>query len=117
MLKLSTKLALAAAAGLALAGCTHHETDPKMDGHFKAENVERSPVEFAEAQAAAGAREDGMLYERHFDGDQLNSLGRAKLELMAERDDATSPLVVHMATKDEKLTTKRREVVTNFLKD
>src|SRR6186997_2510542 len=101
MLKLSTKLALAAAAAVSLAsaGCAHHDNDPNMEnGNFKTECESRSPVEFCEAQAAAGAREDGMLYERHFDGDQLNSLGRAKLEMIAQSDDSTTPVKVHFAT-------------------
>src|SRR5688572_8418860 len=36
------------------------------------------------AQTVTGAGEDAMLYQHHFDGVELNSLGMAKLRLMLE---------------------------------
>ena len=48
MLKLSTKLALVAAAAITLgaAGCTSHESDAKLDGFFKPEEDARSRRHF-----------------------------------------------------------------------
>src|SRR5438309_10999343 len=110
--KLSIKLALAAAAALVLgaAGCQNkNESKMESNGFFKSADAPRTPTTFADAQAAAGARDDAMLYNRHFDGDQLNSLGRAKLELIAQSNDNTQPVAIHFATLggDDKLASAR----------
>ena len=50
--------------------------EAKDKDEFPPEDDSRSYRRFMIAQAAAGARHDGMLYEYHFDGDVLNSLGQ-----------------------------------------
>ena len=47
-------------------------------------------------QNASGAREDATLEPYHFDKGEVNSLGRQKLSLMIDDDDANNPLVVYL---------------------
>src|SRR5436305_6356743 len=68
-----------------LAGC---QNQPEVGGEtFRPEDEPRAIQRFVTAQAAAGARADGMLYESHFDDDHLNSLGQDKLDLMLRSND------------------------------
>src|SRR5687768_13454112 len=79
----------AAAAMLALgagAGC-NNKHDAAQNAIFKPDGEERVSA-FTDVQAANGARNDAMLYAHHFDGGQLNSLGRAKVLLIL--DDPTT---------------------------
>lgn len=47
-------------------------------------------------QATSGARADATLYDMHFYGDKLNSLGEDKLSLMLDDDDDRRPMVVYI---------------------
>ncbi len=68
----------AAAAG---AGC---ESDRSaLNEFFPQDN--RATHAFAAAHAEAGARHDATLQPHHFDGNELNSLGRAKLDQVLAR--------------------------------
>jgi hypothetical protein len=70
--------------GLMLAmigGCAAQE---RQQAEFFAPQGRQAVESAAAVQAAGGAREDGMLRAIHFDGDALNSLGRWKLDQMAE---------------------------------
>jgi hypothetical protein len=72
---------------------------------------------FAAAQISSGARTDATLRAYHFDGAQLNSLGRDKLRSMLKDDDACEPMVVYLDLKGTGEVTARREAVSAFLMD
>ena len=96
--QISTAL-LAAAAIFLVAGCQrdgrraqviHGET-------FPPDGAPRPVDRFVHVQSAAAARADATLNGAHFDGAaDLNSLGRAKLDLMLRDDNAASPFVVYL---------------------
>jgi hypothetical protein len=53
-------------------------------------------------QSAAAARSDATLNNYHFDrGGALNSLGRAKLDLMLKDDEASLPMVVYVDIREQ----------------
>src|SRR4051794_20106314 len=68
------------------------------------ERLERPIDRFLLAQSAAGARGDAMLNDDHFDGNELNSLGRAKMKLIghAQPHGSNAPIVVYLNTIDTK---------------
>jgi hypothetical protein len=71
--------------------------------------------EFVMASAAAGAREDAMLFESHFDGERLNSAGKAKLFLMLEnRAEAPIDIYVDLPANDP-LANQRMHAVKDYL--
>jgi hypothetical protein len=67
-------------------------------------------------QAAVGARADATLYPVHFNDAGLNSLGREKLELMLEDEEATQPLVVYLDLPDGADAAPAHKAVADFLK-
>lgn len=88
--------ALAAAAVVALAGCQGDRNGADVAGEgFPADHEVRAVDRFADVQSAAAARKDGTLNAYHFAGQELNSLGREKLDRMT-RHDAAQPLVVYI---------------------
>jgi hypothetical protein len=102
-----------AIAGLMLVGCN---ADKSSMTDFFPEGEARATQNFVTAQAAAGARADATLQAMHFDGDHLNSLGEAKLDLMLKDDDTDDKVVVYMNlhTDDADLKARRDAVVTYF---
>ena len=97
-MKLIVIVAAAGALGLAGAGCqnkSERAVADEVDSFFLADDASRSVWRALEAQAAAGAREDAMLYAEHFEGDSLSALGRDKLDLLSRTD--ARPLVVYVA--------------------
>jgi uncharacterized membrane protein YgcG len=105
-------------AGLSLAtalvvGC---QTDKSSMTDFFPADEARSTQNFMTTQAAAGARADATLQPMHFDGDHLNSLGEAKLDLMLKDDETDPRMVVYMnlPTDDANLKGCRDAVVTYF---
>jgi hypothetical protein len=59
-------------------------------------------------QSARGAAEDAMLFSQHFDGNELNSLGRAKLDLLFSAH-AGQPVAVYIP-QDEQSPARRASV-------
>ena len=116
--KTRIRLAIASIAASMIAaafipGCARPQ-DP-MDRFFAAEGREQVTPVF-EAQAARGARHDGTLYAHHFDGGNLNSLGRDKLDLMLRDAGQELPLVVHLDLRDaDALTGDRRAAAREHL--
>ena len=102
-----------AIATVLLVGCQADQSS--MTEFFPADEA-RSTQNFVTAQAAAGARADATLQPMHFDGDHLNSLGEAKLDLMLKDDDTDPTIVVYMnlPTDDQDLKARRDAVVTYF---
>jgi hypothetical protein len=83
------KMMIATAGVLLAAGC---ESDRSaLNEFFPQEN--RATHAFAAAHAEAGARHDATLQPHHFDGNELNALGRAKLDhfVAADRSRGTAP--------------------------
>jgi hypothetical protein len=101
------------AAVMVMVGC---QTDQSSMTEFFPDAETRSTQNFMTAQAAAGARADATLQPMHFDGDHLNSLGEAKLDLMPKDDDTDPAIVVYMnlPADDEDLKSRRDAVVTYF---
>jgi len=70
------------------------------------------------AQAVVGARKDATLYAHHFDGTQLNSLGRDKLALMLHREPADRPQPIYIDLPEaDTLSGERRKTVERYLED
>src|SRR5687767_4369067 len=118
-----TAAAAAAVLALASAGC-NNKNEAAQNAIFKPEGQERVSA-FADVQAANGARNDGMLYAHHFEGGQLNSLGRAKVLLMLDDDasattaagDKSDARVVHLVNAGEgALLAQRKQSVELYLK-
>jgi hypothetical protein len=116
--------ALAVIAGVALvlatAGCNSakHEQELSHGEQFVADGTPRSVDKFTNTQIASGARSDATLNACHFDGNQLNSLGREKLRAMMKDDDACEPLTVYVnLTGTGDGAKARHESVTAFLLD
>jgi hypothetical protein len=80
------------------AGCQNDKHDHAIHGELFPPDEQVRPVDRAvDVQAAAAARNDATLYSYHFDRSAaLNSLGKAKLDLMLRDDDDASPLVVYL---------------------
>ena len=109
------KLSGLAVAGVMLVGCNSDKSS--MTDFFPAEEA-RSTQNFMTAQAAAGARADATLQPMHFDGDHLNSLGEAKLDLMLKDDDTENMMVVYMNLPTESADLKaRRDAVVSYFED
>jgi hypothetical protein len=115
--------AAAVIAGIALvlgtAGCkgTGEKAQVSHGEQFYDEDAPRGVNKFADAQISSGARADSTLYAYHFDGAQLNSLGRQKLRYMAKDDDACEPLVVYLDVKNDSDVKARHDAVGAFLMD
>src|SRR4051794_27686729 len=91
---------LATAAAVTAVGCNNKARQKEQDAFFP--DWERPSVRQYEAsQAASGARSDAMLYPHHFDGAELNSLGKEKLALMLSDPRAAKPLTVYMVNWGE----------------
>ena len=105
-MKRTTAWAWVAAVTVVLsAGCASDDEkragDPQPDRETAATDFFQEPggervSPFARAQAANGARRDAMLYAHHFVGDQLNSLGRAKVLMMFDDRESTRDATVYL---------------------
>jgi hypothetical protein len=79
-----------------LAGCAWTSESPQNPDRFESDPAERAYSRHIAAHRAQGAAADAMLLPRHFDGDQLNSLGRAKLtDIVMATADRHGPVVVY----------------------
>ncbi len=113
---------LGAAGGAALgmaAGC-RNKADRAIHGELFPPDEQVRPVDrMVEVQSASAARRDATLNALHFDrGAALNSLGRAKLDLMLRDDDESLPLVVYLDVRDRGgVTEDHRDAVRRYLAD
>ena len=86
---------VAALALLAIAATGCH--DNKQHGEEFADQEHPTTVGLAiQAQAAAGAKQDGTLYDMHFRGDRLSPLGQGKLSLILKGTAAGDPVDVYL---------------------
>src|SRR5881628_2030495 len=101
-------------------GCNTHDTQQRQAmGEFFPPNGEIRDVQRIErVQAASGARADATLASAHFDKGELNSLGRQKLSLMIDDDDANNPLVIWLnVPADDEFKAARQDSIIAYLKD
>ena len=110
--------AVGAAAGVA-SGC-QADRDRAIHGEVFPPDEQVRPVDrMVEVQASAAARMDATLNAWHFDhGAALNSLGRAKLDLMLRDDDESLPLVVYLDVRSVGgVRDEHRHAVRHYLAD
>lgn len=103
-------------------GCQSDSSAPKpanVHGEaFTSPDQKASPAKFADAQAASGARADATFRNAHFDGENLNSLGMAKLDMMLADDDACTPMKVYLdLVSDDPFKSARQDSVVRYMKD
>lgn len=105
-------LTLAASSTLLLStGCAS-----RMHGDdFMTYEAPTSTGEMAMAQSSSGAAEDAMLYDVNFHGQELNTLGQGKLDLITKGTHPGDPVVVYLNMPKEKATL-REAAVKAFLK-
>lgn len=106
-----------AAMTLVITGCSssRKQTDAPF---FPSDDAYRAHQQAIDAQVAAGAREDGNLYDCHFTGDAVNSLGRSKLDAMVRGAEVDQVVNVHLAGDGaHDLLVRRMRSVTAYLKD
>jgi hypothetical protein len=109
---------LAGALVLVSSGCKTDKNQQQQQEAFFPDTARSSVHKFERSQTAKGARTDGMLYAHHFDGENLNTLGKNKLGLMLGADTGAKVMkvyLVNVGTGD--LLEKRKTAVTNYLKD
>jgi hypothetical protein len=122
-IKRIVRLALMGVAGGAVVGLAHgcrSNPDNAIHGEmFPGDNEVRPVDRMVEVQAAAAARTDSTLNAYHFDrGAALNSLGRAKLDMMLRDDDETLPLVVYLDVRSPGgASDAHRDSVRHYLAD
>jgi hypothetical protein len=111
-------LALAAAlSGLLVASGCHQTTKPPAGDEFSSQDDSAAVRRIVTIQKANAARQDGMLYDNHFDAAHLNSLGESKLTLMLKDSEKDWPLVVYMDVPQDRDYTERVKAVSEFLLD
>ncbi len=99
---------------LGVSGCA--KNDAPAEDFFAGQGD--SSRHILEVQQAVGARNDGMLYPRHFDGAMLSGLGRDKLDLMLKDNSKSLPLVVYLDLQaNDSLSRDRREAVASYLRE
>ena len=101
----------AALALLTVAGCNLNQ----QRGETFDDADHPTPVGLAvQAQAAAGAKADATLYDRHFRGDRLDALGQTKLDLILKGTGVGEPVHVYLDVPDAPA---RRAAVAAYLAD
>jgi hypothetical protein len=119
----SSGLGVLLAAGL-LAGCANQDKAAAVDPDRRASHKDpffRSDyfgwsARVGAQQAASAARADTTLYEAHFHGGKLNSLGEDKLGLALLDDNDSRPIGVYLAfAADHADGAARRESVLAYL--
>jgi hypothetical protein len=105
----STAAGLLAAAVLSGCGYNHDE-------NFAGDTAPTSIGRISQAQSAAGAKEDAMLYDMHFHGSELTSLGEGKLDLIAKGTPAGDPVTIYMNMPHDQIA-DRQLAVTTYLKN
>jgi hypothetical protein len=97
------------------AGCQNRTTNHGERFHEDQEVRDLHRIE--DAQIARGAREDATLHAVHFTGDQLNSLGQERLDLMLHDFGVYAPLTVYVDVPQDSTLAARQQAVAMFLKD
>jgi len=99
-----------------ITGCSHNAAPKELRGtDFVADDAPTSIGKYNQAQAAAGAREDAMLYDQNFHGGELNSLGQGKLNLIVKGTTTGDPVYVYLNMPHDQVAA-RQSAVTAYLK-
>lgn len=113
----TTKLALLIAVGVILVGCNSSDPADKEkplweDPFFPRDDITPPSKVMFDRQVANGAAADAMLFDIHFDGGELNSLGKQKLDLMVKgkRGNMATKVYLNMP-KDGEFSTARQTAV------
>jgi hypothetical protein len=117
------RLACTTACVAAVTGCAQNlnKDDDCCPPTPTTQPIHSSVNDFVEAQVANGAADDPTLYRGHFVGDRLNSLGRAKLALLARHHEPGQHVTVYVDTRDADaadaadLPPARRDAITAYL--
>ncbi len=100
-------LPLAIVALAAMVGCQ----DNLQHGETFDDTDHPTPIGLvAQAQAAAGAKADATLYDRHFRGDRLDPLGQAKLDLILKATAAGDAVPVYLDMPEDQANARRASV-------
>lgn len=109
-------LHLAAGVCVAAVGCAQHDKGTPPPATQPVTMVIPSTVyDFVEVQSANGAAADATLYRAHFDGDRLNSLGRAKLALIARAYESGQHVTIYVDTPQNIDTPAKRDAISAYL--
>lgn len=114
-----TLISLATAAVVVFAvGCSSDKkSEPYQDPFFPPRSAVPASKQMQQKEFAIAAVEDGMLFDVHFDGAELNSLGEQKLKAMVAGKPKHSPLQVYLnLPKDGKDNDARKTNVEAALK-
>ncbi|HEX8524759.1 MAG TPA: hypothetical protein VF669_21080 [Tepidisphaeraceae bacterium] len=100
-----------------ITGCNNKKRDAEQAAFFP-DQRSSAVKKFAYTQAANGARSDGMLYDRHFQGDALSPLGKQKLSLMLGDDAPAKPLKIYLVNLGQgDVLEHRKQAVREFMRD
>jgi len=107
---------IAALAGLVVSALMAGCHGPIAHGEQFTDNNEVTSVgKFNQAQSAVGAREDAMLYDQNFHGNELNSLGEGKLDLIVKGTQTGDPVHVYLNMPHDQVAA-RQSAVTAYIK-
>jgi len=79
-----------------LTGCQPKDDYSSRGQDFIPPGVKSHVDRMNDAQAAKGAAVDGMLYDQHFDGNTLNSLGEKKLDYIVKGTCDDKPITIYL---------------------
>lgn len=114
-----TLISLATAAVVVFAvGCSSNKkSEAFQDPFFPPRDATPASKTMMQKQFAIAAAEDGMLFDVHFDGPELNSLGEQKLKAMIAGKPKHAPLKVYLnLPKDGQDNAARQANVEEVLK-
>jgi hypothetical protein len=101
-------------------GCNMADNQQRqaMGEFFPPQGEVRDVDRIYRVQQASGARSDDTLQAYDFDKAELNSLGREKLSLMIDDDDANNPLTIYLdLPKDDEFKAGRQDAIVAYLKE
>jgi hypothetical protein len=101
---------LAAFAGLMFAAVLMDGCGYQHGEQFYPDTAVRSTGEMAQAQCAAGAKEDAMLYDMNFHGQRLNSLGEGKLDLILKATPEGDIVLVYLNMPHDEVASRQASV-------
>jgi hypothetical protein len=102
-----------------LAGCSHRDQESRWQDPFFRTEGQASPVRaMLDAQSSEGSLADGTLHRQHFGQNDLNSLGRVKLDRMIAAVDTGEVMTVFLDLRSSpEAATPRVAQVEQYLLD
>src|ERR1022692_1029768 len=113
---LKTTCFVAAASTILFAtGCQSDQTPQQAENDAAHSQTEVSETERLEhTQMAAGQRAECTMFEDHFDGSTLSSLGAAALDLTLADSHSCNPLVIYMSVPEDNYAQDRRLAIGRY---